>query len=60
MNQLKKTAQEGDLKFPNPPSDSISSITPNGNGNNQNTNMLIATSWDNTVLIIIIFAIIRN
>ena len=53
MNQVvKKNPQETDIKFPNPPSDSISSISVNGNGANQNTNMLIATSWDNTVLTI--------
>lgn len=45
---VKKSSQEGDLKFPNPPSDSISSLAVNGNAQTP-TNMVIATSWDNTV-----------
>jgi len=44
----KGKAQESDVTFPNPPSDSISSISINGTTQKQ-TNMLISTSWDNTV-----------
>jgi hypothetical protein len=48
MNMQKKSSQESDVKFPNPPSDGISSISCNGSAT-QPTNMVIATAWDNTV-----------
>lgn len=48
MAALKKSTQEGDIKFPNPPQDGISSISVNGS-EQVNTTMVIATSWDNTV-----------
>ena len=49
MNAPKKSSQEGDIKFPNPPQDGISSLSVNGNEQSP-TNMVIATSWDNSVL----------
>mmetsp|Transcript_123050 Transcript_123050/g.241364 ORF Transcript_123050/g.241364 Transcript_123050/m.241364 type:complete len:364 (+) Transcript_123050:27-1118(+) len=48
MNAPKKSSQEGDIKFPNPPQDGISSLSVNGNEQSP-TNMVIATSWDNSV-----------
>jgi hypothetical protein len=48
MNQAKKTSQESDIKFPNPPADSISSISCNGSAQSP-TNMVVATAWDGTV-----------
>lgn len=44
----KKSSQETDIKFPNPPADGISSLSVNGSMT-QPTNMLIATCWDNSV-----------
>jgi hypothetical protein len=48
MNLQKKATQESDIKFPNPPQDGISSLSVNGTAQSH-TNMVIATSWDNTV-----------
>ena len=47
MSLVKKSSQESDIKFPNPPSE-ISSLALNGY-NNTNTTMCIATSWDGSV-----------
>lgn len=44
----KKNLQESDVQFPNPPSDSISSLAVNGTQNTPTT-MLIAGSWDNSL-----------
>lgn len=43
-----RSTQETDQKFPSPPSDGISSLSLNGYSNQQ-TNVCVATSWDNTV-----------
>jgi len=43
----KKSSQEQDIAFPNPPKE-ISSISVNGS-EQANTTMVIATSWDNSV-----------
>jgi len=48
MNLQKKSSQESDIKFPNPPADSISSISINGSAQAK-PNMLIATAWDGSV-----------
>lgn len=40
--------QENDLLIPNPPKDSISSISLNGTASVR-SNLLVATSWDNSV-----------
>lgn len=45
---LKKDPQEGDAMVPSPPSDGISSISLNGTANTP-SNLLISTSWDNSV-----------
>jgi hypothetical protein len=45
---LKKDPQESDITLPNPPADGISSISLNGNATTP-TNLLVATSWDNSV-----------
>ena len=45
---VKKSSQESDIKFPNPPQDGISSLSVNGTEQSP-TNMVIATAWDNTV-----------
>ena len=43
----KKSSQEQDIAFPNPPKE-ISSLSVNGS-EQTNTTMVIATSWDNSV-----------
>ena len=48
MKATKKSSQEGDIAFPSPPSDGVSSICCNGY-NNANTNLAVVTAWDNTV-----------
>lgn len=44
----KKDPQDADIALPNPPADGISSISLNGNASTQ-TNLIVATSWDNSV-----------
>jgi hypothetical protein len=48
MNQPKRSTQDGDIQFANPPSDSISSLCLNGYPNTP-PNAVIATSWDSSV-----------
>jgi len=44
----KKHTQDGDIPFPNPPGDGVTSLAMNGTLQSQST-MAIAGSWDNGV-----------
>ncbi len=52
QQQAVKSSQDNDVTFPQAPSDSISCLAANGSLAN-NTTVVVAGSWDNTVRIIL-------
>ena len=48
MMAAKKNNQEGDITFPNPPSDGISSLSTNGSPSAAST-MVVAGCWDSSL-----------